>query len=66
MSDVYARDVVRSEPADIAHTPPLVDWRAIVGGAVIAAGVSFTLLAFGSGIGLSFASAAPTWRESSP
>jgi len=45
---------------------PFIDWRAIIGGAVLAAGVSFTLLAFGSAIGLSVVSTAPTWRDSSP
>lgn len=58
MSDVY--------PAAPVGTEPFIDWRAIIGGAVIAAGVSFTLLAFGSAIGLSVASTAPTWRDSSP
>ena len=43
-----------------------VEWPAIVAGAVVAAGISVTLLAFGSAIGLSVASAAPTWRDSSP
>jgi hypothetical protein len=43
-----------------------VKWRAIIFGAVIAAGVSFTLLAFGAAIGLSVTSTAPTWRDSSP
>ncbi len=43
-----------------------IGWRAIIGGAVIAAGISLTLLAFGSAIGLSVASTAPTWRDSSP
>jgi len=45
---------------------PFIDWRAIIAGAILAAGVSFTLLAFGSGIGLSVVSTAPTWRDSSP
>lgn len=45
---------------------PFVDWRAVWAGSVVAAGISFTLLAFGSAIGLSIASSAPTWRESSP
>jgi hypothetical protein len=45
---------------------PFIDWRAIIAGAVLAAGVSATLLAFGSGIGLSVLSTAPTWRDSSP
>jgi hypothetical protein len=58
MSEVYA-------PAAVGG-PPFIDWRAIIAGAVIAAGISFTLVAFGSGIGLSIASTAPTWRDSSP
>ena len=45
---------------------PRVEWPAIFGGAVVAAGISITLLAFGSAIGLSVASMAPTWRDSSP
>ncbi|HEY1836619.1 MAG TPA: hypothetical protein VGG36_03110 [Rhizomicrobium sp.] len=43
-----------------------IDWRAIIAGAVVAVGVSFTLIAFGTAIGLSLASTAPTWRDSSP
>jgi hypothetical protein len=38
-------------------------WPAILGGAVVAAGASLTLNAFGAGIGLSVVSG--TWRESS-
>jgi len=45
---------------------PLVQWPAVFAGAVAAAGISFTLLAFGAGIGLSVASSSPTWRDSSP
>lgn len=44
---------------------PHVQWAAVIAGAIAAAGVSFTLLAFGAGIGLSVASTAPTWRDSS-
>ena len=51
-------------PASAAEAP-LIDWRAIIAGAVVAAGISFTLIAFGSAIGLSVASTAPTWRDSS-
>lgn len=43
-----------------------VSWPAVIGGAVVAAGISSTLLAFGAGIGLSVVSTAPTWRDSSP
>lgn len=42
-----------------------IQWSAVIAGAIIAAGISFTLLAFGAGIGLSVASTAPTWRDSS-
>ena len=41
-------------------------WRAIIAGAVVASGVSFTLHAFAAGIGLSVMSSAPTWRDSTP
>jgi hypothetical protein len=51
-------------PANIAEAP-LIDWRAIIAGAVVAAGISVTLVAFGSAIGLSVASTAATWRDSS-
>jgi hypothetical protein len=54
-----------SAPGLPVREEPFIDWRAIVAGAVLAAGVSFTLLAFGSGIGLSVISTAPTWRDSS-
>src|ERR1700759_3409980 len=45
---------------------PSVEWRTIIAGAVVAAGITFTLMAFGSAIGLSLMSTAPTWRDSSP
>lgn len=44
----------------------VVQWPAVIAGAIAAAGISFTLLAFGAGIGLSVASTAPSWRDSSP
>jgi len=40
-------------------------WPAIFGGAVVAAGTSLTLNAFGAGIGLSVVSGATSWREAS-
>jgi hypothetical protein len=49
-----------AEPARTSH----FQWPAIFGGAVAAAGLSFTLHAFALGIGLSIASTAPTWRDS--
>ena len=67
MSDVHAAEPVRAQPvvAEV-RAQPYIDWRAVIAGAVLAAGVSFTLLAFGSGIGLAVSSAAPTWRDSTP
>lgn len=44
---------------------PFVQWSSVIAGAIAAAGISFTLLAFGAGIGLSVISTAPTWRDSS-
>ena len=68
MSDVYAAEPVRAQAyaADVLRAQPYIDWRAVIAGAVLAAGVSFTLLAFGSGIGLAVSSTAPTWRDSTP
>ena len=68
MADVYATEPVRAQTyaANAVVGQPYVDWRAVIAGAVLAAGVSFTLIAFGSGIGLSVASTAPTWRDSTP
>lgn len=51
--------------ADGIVLPRPVTWGAVVAGAVVVAGTSAVLLAFGSGIGLSVASTAPTWRDSS-
>jgi hypothetical protein len=44
---------------------PHLQWSAIFAGAITAAGAAFTLHAFATGIGLSVASTAPTWRDSS-
>jgi hypothetical protein len=52
-------------PVAIAEVPS-VEWRPIFAGAVVAGGISVTLMAFGAAIGLSLTSAAPTWRDSSP
>src|SRR3569832_1152343 len=53
-----------SESAVVSLRPHL-QWSAIFAGAVVVAGAAFTLYAFGAGIGLSVASSAPTWRDSS-
>jgi hypothetical protein len=51
----------RVTPAQTSH----FQWPVVLGGAVAAGGASFTLNAFGAGIGLSLISTAPTWRDSS-
>jgi hypothetical protein len=42
-----------------------VSWSAVIAGAIAAAAVSFVLLAFGAGLGLSISSVSPTWRDAS-
>src|SRR5581483_4119187 len=57
-----------AEPRIVAPVEPIrsqVQWSAIFAGAVGAAGLSFALHAFATGVGLSAASTAPTWREAS-
>jgi hypothetical protein len=54
-----------SPTAAASESVPFVQWSSVIAGAIAAAGISFTLLAFGAGIGLSVASTAPTWRDSS-
>jgi hypothetical protein len=55
---------VIGEPVAVVPRTHL-QWPAIFAGAVVAAGTSVTLNAFGAGIGLSVVSSAPTWRDSS-
>jgi hypothetical protein len=42
-----------------------LSWRAVIAGALVAAALSLVLITFGSAIGLSVASTAPTWRDTS-
>lgn len=42
-----------------------LNWSAVIAGAITGAALSLVLLAFGSAIGLSVASTAPTWRDTS-
>ena len=46
--------------------PVQLHWGPVFAGAIVATAVSFVLLAFGSGIGMSVSSSAPTWRNASP
>jgi hypothetical protein len=42
-----------------------LQWTPVIAGALAAAALSFILITFGSALGLSMASAAPTWRDAS-
>lgn len=42
-----------------------VNWSAVVAGALAASALSFVLLSFAAALGLSVASASPTWRDAS-
>src|SRR5690349_1760521 len=42
-----------------------ISWGAVIAGALLAAALSLVLITFGSAIGLSVASTAPTWRDTS-
>lgn len=60
-------------PAEGTHAAQLsgagtvhLHWGPVIAGAIVATAVSLVLLAFGSGIGMSVASNAPTWRNASP
>jgi hypothetical protein len=43
-----------------------VHWTPVVAGALVASALSLVLIAFGGSLGLSVASTAPTWRDTSP
>jgi hypothetical protein len=58
--------MIEERPTTLVAAPvPYVQWGAIIAGAIAAAAISFILLAFGSAIGLAFASTSPTWRDAS-
>jgi len=47
-------------------TPNFVQWTPVFSGALVASALFLVLLAFGTALGLSVASSAPTWRDTSP
>jgi hypothetical protein len=64
-----ARRAEAAEPTDtvtVEATRPLVQWSAVIAGALVAAALSLVLISFGSAIGLAILSASPTWRDASP
>jgi hypothetical protein len=50
----------------VAISRRFVDWTPVIAGALVAAALSLVLIAFGTSLGLSVASTAPTWRDTSP
>jgi hypothetical protein len=59
MAQVPAADTAVTATVDTPSTTSLVDWSAVLAGAVLAAALSFVLLTFGTAIGLSAASPWP-------
>jgi hypothetical protein len=58
-----------TDPASRADStvggPVYVHWGPVIAGAIVAAAVSFVLITFGAGMGLSIASPSATWRDTS-
>lgn len=60
MALAQQRDVV-----SVAPTTSFLQWTPVVAGAFIASAVALILIAFGTALGMSIASASPTWRDTS-
>lgn len=58
--------IERTATVPVEAAAPFLRWTSIVAGAFVAAAISVILIAFGSAIGLSIVSSAPTWRDTSP
>ena len=54
------------QSAEREPAPGFVQWTPVVSGALIASAVFLVLVGFGTALGLSVASSAPTWRDTSP
>jgi len=46
--------------------PAFIQWTPVFSGALVASAIFLVLIAFGTALGLSVASSAPTWRDTSP
>ena len=55
-----------SATAPIEARRHFVHWTPVIAGAFVASALSLVLIAFGTSLGLSVASTAPTWRDTSP
>ena len=56
----------RITTAPVVVRTDFVHWTPVIAGALVASALSLVLIAFGASLGLSVASAAPTWRDTSP
>jgi hypothetical protein len=56
----------RIATAPIVVRTDFVHWTPVIAGALVASAFSLVLIAFGTSLGLSVASTAPTWRDTSP
>jgi hypothetical protein len=55
----------RAATATVETGSIFLNWSAVIAGALMGAALSLVLIAFGSAIGLSVASTAPSWRDTS-
>jgi hypothetical protein len=58
--------IERTATVPVEAATPFLRWTSVVAGAFVASATSVILIAFGSAIGLSIVSSAPTWRDTSP
>jgi hypothetical protein len=65
VEQIHRADLSPRDPTDLKQQTFVLHWSPIVAGAVVAAGLSFVLLSFGSAIGLAAASASSSWRDTS-
>jgi hypothetical protein len=56
----------RIATAPVLVRTDFVHWTPVIAGALVASALSLVLIAFGTSLGLSVASTAPTWRDTSP
>ena len=57
-------DRIATSPVEIRTE--FVHWTPAIAGALVASAISLVLITFGTSLGLSVASTAPTWRDTSP
>ncbi|MBV9015262.1 MAG: hypothetical protein JO058_06360 [Alphaproteobacteria bacterium] len=61
---VQSTDSISTAPVEVRRR--FLHWTPVIAGALVASALSLVLLTFGTSLGLSVASTAPTWRDTSP